>query len=326
MWHKLHGWRCERFEFWGLACSECGSRKGWRVSTCSRRLYSYVAAVTCRDCGAEYFLKKYRRASHEMECEAQWEYKVLQSLGSEEGIAPTFLVPRVYSICSSTCAFSMELLVGQSLDERMRKTQHKQMFDDCLRLAATWLRGLHSYQVQCGIGKDYAQMLCQTELNCASLAARNRVARRGLELMRNGLAEVEQDPVKLVPLHGDFKASNLIQTNVGVYGIDIGVKFKNAGAMDAAQFMADLILNRRGIKVISKDHDVAGMVDVFMHAYGDNSQENRKRTAWWLLFFLLSWWQRELDGWKPAPLADRLYSKALTDVITFREGINLVAW
>ncbi len=259
-----------------------------------------------------------------MECEAQWEYKVLQSLRSEEGIALTFLVPRVYSICSSTCAFSMELLVGPSLDERMRKTRHQQVFDDCLRLAATWLRELHSFQVQCGIGKNHAQMLSQTELNCASLAARNRVARRGLELMRNGLAEVAQDLVKLVPLHGDFKASNLIQTNAGVYGFDIGLKFKNAGAMDAAQFMADLILNRRGIKVINNNHDVADMMDVFMHAYGDNSPENHKQTVWWLLFFLLSWWQRELDGWKPAPLADRLYSKALTDVIAFGEGINLV--
>lgn len=284
-----------------------------------------MAAATCRDCGAEYFLKKYRAASHEMECEAQWEYKVLQSLGSEEGIALTFLVPRVYSICSATCAFSMELLVGPSLDERIRKARHQQVFDDCLRLAATWLRGLHSFQVQCGIGNDHAQMLCQTELNCAALAARNLVARRGLELMRNGLAEAEQYPVKLVPLHGDFKASNLIQTNAGVYGIDIGLKFMNEGAMDAAKFIADLILNRRSIKVINSDHDVADMMDVFMHAYGDNSLESRKRTAWWLLYFLLTWWQRELDGWKPAPLADRLYSKALTDVIAFREGINLVA-
>ena len=292
------------------------------MSTCSRRAFSYVAAVTCRECGTECFLKKYHHTSHEVECEAQWEYKVLQILGGEEGIAKTFLVPRVYSICTSTCAFSMESLAGQSLDVHIKKTQHKQIFDDYLRLAATWLSGLHSYQVQCRIGKSPSEMLNLIKLNCASLAARHQVAHRVLEFMQNDLAKVEQYTEKLVPMHGDFKASNLIKTNVGVYGIDISLKFKNSGAMDAAQFLADLILNRHVIKVIRKNLAVAGIVDVFMNAYGDNSHEIRKQTAWWLLFFLLSWWKRELDGWKPAILVDRLYSKALTDVISFGEGIT----
>lgn len=313
-------WRYARFDFWGLACSKCGSRRGWRVSGSAQRRCSFVAAVTCRDCGAEYFFKKYRHPGQPMAFEAQREYQVLQNLGRDNGI--TFLVPRVYDVCAATCAFSMELLPGIRLDERLKKTRDRQVFDEGLRLAAIWLRGLHRYQVHCEIGLDHAGMLGQIESHCAPLTARNPLARSGLELMRNSLSDLERFPVKRVPLHGDFKASNLIQTNAGLYGIDIGLKFKNEGAMDTAQFIADLILNRHAIKALGKDHDVAGMVDVFMQAYGDNSRENRNRTAWWLLFFILSWWQRELDSWKPALLVDRLYAKALAEVIAFSAAIQ----
>ena len=137
--------------------------------------------------------------------------------------------------------------------------------------------------------------------------------------MRKDLADAEQHSDAWVPLHSDFKASNLIQTSTGIYGIDIGLHFMNAGAMDAAQFMADLLLNRRGIRTSGRSQDVAGMVEVFMQAYGDDSPESRKRTAWWLLYFLISWWERELRGWKPPLLADRIYSGTLADVIAFRE-------
>jgi len=317
MWQKWHARRWAGYEFWGLACAACGSRKGWHVTNCSWRLYSYVAAATCRECGAKYFLKKYRRAGPEKECEALREYRVLQQIESSQGVPP--LAPHVYDICPASCAFSMELLVGQTLDARLKEVPRDQAPDDSLRLAAAWLRRLHSVPIQCKPGKSYAQLLSQIEISGAPLAARNKVARRGFEWMRNDLAEVEQHPGELVPLHGDFKASNLIQTRAGVYGIDIGLRFMNAGAMDAAQFMADQLLNRGRIKLSGKNHDVANMVEVFMQAYGDNSPQSRQRTVWWLLYFLLSWWERELAGWKPALLADSLYSGALAEVIAFRE-------
>ena len=276
-----------------------------------------MAAATCRECGAKYFLKKYRRAGPEKECEALREYRVLQQLESDQSVPP--LAPHVYDICPATCAFSMEFLVGQTLDACIKEARQKQALNDSLRLAASWLRKLHSSPIQCKTGKPYAQLLSQIELSGAPLAARNKVARRGFEWMRQDLAEVERHSAELVPLHGDFKASNLILTSAGVYGIDIGLRFMNAGAMDAAQFMADLLLNRRGMRLSGKNHDIANMVEAFLQAYGDNTPESRKRTAWWLLYFLLSWWERKLAGWEPALLADRLYSTALADVIAFRE-------
>jgi tRNA A-37 threonylcarbamoyl transferase component Bud32 len=315
MWQKLRARRWESFDFWGLACAACGSRKGWRVFNGSRRLYSYVAAATCRECGAKYFLKKYRRVGPEKECEALREYRVLQQLESDQSNPP--LAPHVYDISPATCAFSMELLTGQTLDAHIKQIPRYQALDDSLRLAASWLRKLHSSPIQCKTGKPYAQLLGQIETSGAPLATRSKVARSGFEWMRQDLAEIEQHPAEQVPLHGDFKASNLIQTNTGVYGIDIGLRFMNAGAMDAAQFMADLLLNRR-IKRYG-NHDIAHMVEVFMQAYGDNSPESRQRTIWWLLYFLLSWWERALEGWAPALLADRLYSGALAEVIAFRE-------
>lgn len=318
MWQKWHARRWEGHEFWGLACAACGSRKGWHVTHCSRRLYSYVAAATCRECGAKYFLKKYRRPGPEKECEALREYRVLQQLESDHSIPP--LAPHAYDICPATCAFSMELLVGETLDARIKQARQKQALDDSLRLAAIWLRKLHRSPIQCKTGKPYAQLLSQIEMSGAPLAARNKVARRGFEWMRKDLAEVERHPAELVPLHGDFKASNLIHTSTGVYGIDIGLRFMNAGAMDAAQFMADLLLDRRGMNLCGKNHDIANMVEVFLQAYGDDTAESRKQTIWWLLYFLLSWWERKLEGWEPALLTDRLYSGVLAEVIAFREG------
>jgi tRNA A-37 threonylcarbamoyl transferase component Bud32 len=316
MW-QLYARRWGSYEFWGLACAACGSRKGWHVSNGARRLYSYVAAATCRECGANYFLKKYRHATPEKECEALREYQVLQQLESDANIPP--LAPHVYEISPATCAFSMEFLVGQTLDARIKQARQKEALDDSLRLAASWLRRLHSVPIQCKTGKPYAQLLSQIESSGAPLAARNPIVRKGLKWMRKDLAEVEQHSDAWVPLHSDFKASNLIRTSTGVYGIDIGLHFMNAGAMDAAQFMADLLLNRRGIRTSGKSQDVAGMVEVFMQAYGDNSPESRKRVAWWLLYFLISWWERELKGWKPQLLANRIYSGALADVIALRE-------
>lgn len=321
MWGKWLAWRCERFEFWGLKCYGCGSQNGWRVNTCARRSCSYVAAATCRDCGSAYFLKKIRTADTAAECAALWEYQVLERLGSEKGTARNFLTPRVYDFCASTCAYSMQLLVGQPLDERLRTSTTRQGFDDCLRLAAAWLRELHHHEVECEPGKSFSQLMQQIDSNCASLAARDRLGRKGLELLRENLAQVDQGSIHLVPLHGDFKASNLIQTSAGVYGIDIGLKYKNAGTMDAAKFIADLILNRKDIKVIRQRHDVADTVNVFMAAYGDNSPGSRKQVAWWLIYLLLFWWKGELDGWKPAPLVDHLYSKAIEDAIAFSEAI-----
>ncbi|MCX7192845.1 MAG: hypothetical protein NTY60_04365 [Proteobacteria bacterium] len=219
-------WRCGRFEFWGLACHKCGSQKGWRVSSCSQRLYSFVAAVTCRNCGAEYFLKKYRHAGHQ--CEAQWEYRMLQKLESDNVIAHIFLTPHVYDICTSTCAFSMELLAGQCLDERIKKTLDKQVFDDSLRLAATWLRGLHHYPAHGELGHTHTEILSQIE--SASLSALNPVAHSGLELMRNSLVNLEQIPAKPVPLHGDFKVPGESQS----------------GRLVAAVFHALLVAKRTG--------------------------------------------------------------------------------
>lgn len=312
MWQMGHARRWQEFEFWGLGCTACGSRKGWHIANDSRRLYSYVAAATCRECGASYFLKKYRDTAPGTECAALREYCVLQQLQGDSSAPP--LAPRAHDLCTATCAFSMELLVGQSLDASIQQAQQKEVLDDSLRLAATWLRRLHSVPFQCKPGKSYAQLLSQLERGGAHLAARKPVARRGLEWMRQDLAEVERYPDTWVPLHCDFKASNLIQTSAGVYGIDIGLLYKNAGTMDAAQFIADLLL----INIANQDRDVAGMVEVFMQAYGDYSEESCKRTTWWLLYFLFSWWERELRGWKPTLLTDHIYSRALADVIEFR--------
>lgn len=319
-------WIYERYSFWGLTCHACGGYKGWHMSFCSWRSNSCAAVATCRQCGAEQFLKKYRQHGIGNKSIAQWEYEVLRHLDGGNGGEPRFLTPRAYNFAAKTSALSMGYVQGESMDERMRRARDRQGFDDCLRISAAWLRGMHAAPpIHDKTGNDHTTMLRRLEADCESLADRTEMVAQALTCMRCSSDEVNGLPVKRVPLHGDFKPSNLIWTSGGVYGIDIGLRFKNPGVMDAAQFVANVLLNRGGIPAIAGERDVALILDVFLDAYGDNSQPTRNLTAWWLLYFLLSRWEEDLGGWKPSMLVDRNYAAAVADAMSFCESIGLLA-
>ncbi|MBA4141438.1 MAG: phosphotransferase [Nitrosospira sp.] len=311
-------WIYERHSFWGLPCYACGGSDGWHTLFCGWRSNSYIAVACCRKCGAEQFLKRYRRpVSDDGTCLAQWEYDVLCHL-SRAGYAPSFLLPTVFRFAAATCALSMQYLRGETMDERMRRAVDRRDLDDCLRVSAMWLRGLHATPpLRDKTGNGPATMLLRLESDCGLLAGRNAVAARALLYMRSCLHRVSSLPVELVPLHGDFKASNLIWTEDGIYGVDIGMRFKNAGVMDAAQFIADVLLNRCSMKAIASEYDTAAVLGVFLEAYDDNSKHKWQITAWWLLYFLLSRWEEDRDGWKPSIIVDRAYVSAVAEVMAF---------
>lgn len=311
-------WIYEAYSFWGLKCYACGSCGGWHASFCDWRSNSCIAVASCRDCGTEQFLKKYRHRGNADKNMAKWEYEVLRHLDRGLGSAPAFLLPRAYNFSATVCAFSMEYLEGESMDERMRQAPDRQSFDDCLSVSAAWLRGLHGAPaIHDKPGGDHTTMLRRLESDCAPLASRNALVAQALTCMRCSLDEINRLPLEHVPLHGDFKASNLIWTRAAVYGIDVGLRFNNPGSIDAAQFIADVLLNRRSIQAITADRDVAPIFDVFLKAYGNSGQPARNLLSWWLLYFLLSRWQGDLAAWKPSIFVDRNYVAALADVMTF---------
>jgi tRNA A-37 threonylcarbamoyl transferase component Bud32 len=311
-------WIYENYSFWDLACHACGGRGGWHTSFCSWRSNSYIAVAACRLCGAEQFLKKYRQPGNGNKSIAQSEYEVLRHMDGGVRSEPSFLLPRVYHFAATTYALSMEYLQGESMDERMRRTQDRKDFDECLRLSAAWLRGLHAApSIHDKTGNDCEALLRQLESNCGSLADQNAMAAQVLARLRANLSRIKDLPVEHVLLHGDFKPSNLICAREGVHGIDVGLRFKNPGLMDAAQFIANVLLNRRSMPAIAGDHEVASILDVFLETYGDNSQPTRDFAAWWLLYFLLSRWQYDLEGWKPSIFIDRIYAVTLADVMAF---------
>lgn len=307
-------WIYERFSFWGLTCHACDSLDGWYTSFCDWRGNSYIAVATCQHCGAEQFLKKYRsRGTISTTCPAQWEYEVLRYLDGGDIRNGSFLLPRAYNFNSGTCALSMEYIEGENMEERMRRSVDRKDFDDCLRMSATWLRALHkTFPLFGKTGSDFGTMLLRLESDCRPMANRNKMVAQALTYMRSSLVSVSGQPVVHVPLHGDFKASNLIWTQRGVYGIDVGMRFKNPGVMDVAQFIANVLLNRRNV---ASKHDAAAILGIFLEAYGDNTGKNRKLAAWWILYFLLSRWEEDLKSWKPSMYVDRSYASALADVI-----------
>ena len=311
-------WIYESYSFWRLACYACGSCNGWRISFFSWRSNSFVAIASCRECGAKQFFKKHHYPHTGKKQIPQWEFEVLRHLGGEGGHQPYSRVPRVYSFASTTRALSMEYLPGESLEKRMRLAKHRQAFDDCLRISACWLQELHGAPpINDKTGSDIGKILRRLESDCGPLASRKTMVAQALVLMRCCLDKINALPIKYVPLHGDFKPSNLIWTPEGVYGIDIGLRFKNSGLMDVAQFISNVRLNLHNVPTIEYDQDVALILDTFLEAYGDNSQQNIELTAWWLLYFLLSQWQDDLEGWKPSRFVDQKYVAALANVLAF---------
>jgi hypothetical protein len=311
-------WIYEAHSFWGLKCYACGSCEGWRTSFCDWRSNSCIAVATCRECGTAQFLKKYRHPGNAEKNPAKWEYEVLRHLDRGLGSAPAFLLPRAYIFSATECAFSMEYIEGEPMDVRMRQARNRQAFDDCLSVSAAWLRGLHGARpLHDKTGGEHTTMLLRLDSDCAPLASRNALVAQALTCMRRSLAEINTLPLKHVPLHGDFKASNLIWARTAVYGIDVGLRFNNPGVIDAAQFIADVLLSRCSIQAIAAERDVAPIFDVFLKAYGNSGRPARNLLSWWLLYFLLSRWQGDLAAWKPSIYVDKNYIPALADVMTF---------
>ncbi|HJT52158.1 MAG TPA: phosphotransferase [Nitrosospira sp.] len=247
---------------------------------------------------------------------AQWEYEVLRQLAGRVKGEAGFFIPRAYNLAARTRAFSMEYISGATMDERIRAAPDREGFEDCLRVAASWLRGLHTMTpMHDRAGNRNSEILKQLESNCIPLAGRNPLVAQALAYMRQTLDVIDHIPVEHVVLHGDFKASNLIWTEKGVYGVDLGMRFKNPAVMDVAQFIVNVLLCRGGIPAIAGDREVGRIADVFLHAYSDNREAMRELTKWWLLCFLLSRWQGE--GWKTMRGANANYSATLEDVMNF---------
>jgi thiamine kinase-like enzyme len=231
------------------------------------------------------------------------------------------LLPRAYNYSAENYSFSREFVEGESIDERLLRSENRQSFEDCLSASATWLRGLHEAPIAhlCSQGSDYLTMLRQLELDLGFLINSTPTVVLALGFMQSTLNKINKLTERHVPLHGDFKASNLIITSDGrVYGIDFSPRFNNPSAMDIAQFVVDLLLKRHQIKVFTRDIGIADIFDIFLKAYyGNLSQKNKYPITWWLLYFLFSHWKNELRSHKPKFLVNRYYMSILADIMAF---------
>lgn len=313
-------WRCKNYSFWNLSCYACGSCLGWQILFCSRRSNSFVASATCQKCNAKQFLKKSRSFKAGTSAVLS-EYQILKKLDGGIRTGYSFLLPHAYNYSAENHSFSREFLEGESVQERILRAENRQSFEDCLRISAIWLRGLHEAPIAhlCSTGGGYLTTLHQLKSDCSSLISRNSTVVSALRFMQSILNKISKLREKHVPLHGDFKASNLIITpEEQVYGIDFSPRFNNSNAMDIAQFVIDLLHKRRQIKVLARDIGIADIFDMFLKAYyGRLDLDDRYPTAWWLLYFLLSHWNYELSGHKPEFLVNRYYMLILSDIMTF---------
>lgn len=308
----------EAYSFWDLDCYKCSGSRRWEITSFSWRMNSCVAVATCRTCGAPQFLKRYYRPGISMKYAAKREYDVLQRLGAASG--PPVLLPRVYNYSPERRAFSMQYLYGYTMSYKLWHASDSFEFDKCIVHSAAWLRGLHQKQgLDADLGSNTEALVAHAEEICAPLGGRQQTARWALNFMRTHCDTLAMLSKIIVPMHGDFKPSNLIWTDEGVYGIDIGLRFKNHGAMDIAQFIADILLNRLWApSELRCDLEASHVLTKFLQAYGDNSEENQLATTWYLLYFLLCRWQRKIKFWNQKIKIDSEFEPLLCEVMRIR--------
>lgn len=273
--------------FWGLACFHCGQRSDWDISHARIRLNSCAAVAHCRACGGVQFLKRYYRSGAASERTCVNEFATLERMFLTTDKPPALRMPRPYRYCAEKRAFSMQYLAGDTLDVRMQRCGDATLVEQCIVRSAEWLRALHDLPVAgLSAGRDYPAMFARIEADCGAWSADSALVAQALDSMRAALPLVGASGIRPVPLHGDFKAANLMWTDEGVYGIDASIRNVNPGAMDIAQYLADLLLalRRDGADAITLDR----LLDLFLGAYGDTSAAQRRAVMWWMSYSVLA--------------------------------------
>lgn len=312
---------CKNYSFWDLPCCACDSCLRWRIAFCSRRSNSYIAVVCCQKCNKKQFLKKGRSDQDDI----YREYRLLKDLngGFQMQSGHIFLLPNAYHYSDTYNAFSREFLEGDSILDRILHSRTRQTLEECLSTSAVWLKGLHEAPIRhyCRPGSDYRTLLTQLELYYGKLGNADPIMSLALKMMQSLLRKIDNIPVKNVPIHGDFKASNLVITPTGqVYGVDLSPQFINSESMDIAQFFVNLLLERHKIKLQKKssDIDILILIDFFLDVYnGNSSQWNKIPVKWWMLYFTMSHWLTELKSYKPRLLVNYRFRDTLRDVMAY---------
>ena len=234
-----------------------------------------------------------------------------------------FLLPNAYHYSDTYNAFSREFLEGDSILDKIFQSETRQALEECLSASAVWLKGLHEAPIRhyCRPGRNYATLLMQLEMYYGELGNADPKMSLALKMMQSLLRKIDNIPLQYVPIHGDFKASNLIITPVGqVYGIDLSPKFINCGSMDIAQFIISLLLDKHKIKLYKKSSDVLNLIDFFLYIYNENSSQLNKLTVKWsMLYFAISNWLTELESYKPRLLVNYRFREIVTDLIAYCE-------
>lgn len=320
-------WWYKNYSFWDIPCYSCGSQLGWKILFCSYRKNSFIAKASCLRCYANQFLKKYHSFDEKLST-AFTEYKTLKTL-VDAGIKFNnfFNLPQAYFFSSAKPSFSMQLIEGQTIDQRMKCSESRQSFLNCLEFSAKWLKGLHEAPIThlCQTGNNSSTMFGYLDLDHYYLVANANSSSsvqitKAFTFMRFNLKDSNWEvSEKFVPIHGDFKASNLlIDVKNQIYGIDYCIRYKNFAAMDVAQFMIDLLLKRDRIQILMQDIGIAYVINYFLECYDEKQGHRYKhQVKWWLLYFLLSNWISALKGLKPRFVVDYHYSKALTEILAF---------
>lgn len=211
----------------------------------------------------------------------------------------------------------MEYVPGLSVDKAFLSAKCREDCDNYVRLSAKWLRGFHTADLSsdCRQGDDPAVILRRLEQRCRLLVVKRPEVAAGMTVVHDLSRQYKASHASLVPLHGDFKASNLIHSHENeLYGVDLELRYRSFGFMDGAQFLVDALLNRYGFEFI-KTEPANHLLSVFLEAYSCNSEEDRQQLSLWLLYFFISQWAKQLSSRRLRSGNDAHYRNIFSELI-----------
>lgn len=206
---------------------------------------------------------------------------------------------------------------GTDLERYMQTLEEPQVQRAC-EAAGRWLRKLHDVGSACAQSgqidvADKLEYLGDTYGDWLLRDGNTKSAHQCLEKVAPDLAN---RIVRVVRLHGDFKAQNMLCDGIRYIGLDIHWRNVGPSIFDLAPFLNHLWLNGRGLRCRVSDHTYQQRQARFLSGYG--YEDDPRAVHWAQLYFALCQVGRlrqkgllsaNYANWRMGPLVKKLVAQ-----------------
>ena len=305
-----------------FACPQCHASGRWlRAARAMVRDNSSVHRLHCTQCGERIVAKASRgkRTSDADRAGLRDEYDTLRLLESafpQDGEYGT-LEPLAYLEADGLGIMLTRLFEGNEL-LRHTRALNAPALEMTFRHAGAWLRKLHEADGEQRPSRTLgvAEKLDDLERTYGAALRSHAQARAACDVLARLAPELEQQQLRAVRLHGDFKPENVLCNMTRCVSLDIHWRIISASVYDLAPFVNHLWLAGVGARGVRWQQRCAAAEQGFLAGYGDVG--NLHTLRWAQLYFALCHWggyrQRgsltaTYARWKMWPLVQRIVTQ-----------------